>query len=116
MPEETEESEAGGLAIPVLFIGVEDVPILFVNQFVISFQQEEFILSAGQLAPPILIGSEEEKREQAKQLSYVPIKVVARLGMTAARLSELVSLLQNQLRKYDERRGASEDAERDIHN
>ncbi len=105
MPEES--GAVGPIAVPVVFIGLEDVPILFVNQFVISFQQDEFILTMGQLAPPVLLGSEEEQREQAAQLSYVPVKVVGRVGMNRLRMGELVSLLQTQLQRYDERQGAT---------
>jgi flagellar motor switch/type III secretory pathway protein FliN len=102
--------DAEPIAIPVLFIGAEDVPILFANQFVISFQQQEFILTAGQIAPPILLGSEEEQRQQARDISFVPVKVVARLGMTRQRMAELVAVLQDTLRKFDEQSGPGEGA------
>jgi hypothetical protein len=93
--------------VPVVFIGIEDVPILYVNQFVLSFQPQEFILTMGQLAPPILLGSEEEQREQAGQLDYVPIKVVGRVGMNRRRLVDLIALLEKQLQRYDDQIGAN---------
>ena len=95
--------EQDAITLPVTYLGLEDVPILFANQFVIQHEKNEFILTVGQLQPPILLGSPEERKEQAKKLTYVPIRVVARFGLTRQRLVELVEALQNNLRKYDEK-------------
>ena len=91
------------VTLPMVYIGAEDAPILFANQFIIQHEQNEFILTVGQLQPPILLGSPEERKEQAKKLTYVPIKIVARFGLTRQRLAELIEVLQNNLRKYDKK-------------
>lgn len=91
------------ITLPVMYIGTEDEPILFANQFVIQHGKNEFILTVGQLQPPILVGSPEHRKEQAKKLTYVPINVVARFGLTRQCLVELIEALQNNLRKYDEK-------------
>ena len=94
-----------GIAIPVLFVGVEDVPILLANQFVIQHEQQEFILLVGQVAPPLIMpGSPEEQLEQARNIAYIPIKVVGRFGMTRERMVELISILQDNLKRFDERK------------
>jgi hypothetical protein len=94
--------------VPVLFVGVDDTPILYGNQFVIQHQQNEFILTVGQIAPPMLLGTEEQQREQAKQLDYVAVKVVARLAFTRARLQELIDLLQTNMANYDRKQEAGD--------
>ncbi len=91
------------ITLPIVYTDMEDKPILFANQFVIQHQKNEFVLTVGQLQPPILLGSPEERKEQVKKLTYVPIKVVARFGLTRQRLVELVEALQTNLRKYDEK-------------
>ncbi len=91
------------IEIPVVYIGVEDVPILFANSFVVQHQQNEFIITVGQIQPPLLLGSPEEVREQAKRTAYVPVKVVARLALTRGRLLELLEVLTENLRRYDAR-------------
>jgi hypothetical protein len=96
------EEEAEELTIPLSFVGAEDVPVLYANQFVVQFMQDGFILTVGQLTPPILLGTGEEKREKAKQLSLVPVKVVARLAIDRRRVEELVNLLRTQLERFDE--------------
>ena len=95
--------EEHAVSLPVVYIGAEDEPILFANQFVIQHEKNEFVLTVGQLQPPILLGSPEERKEQAKKLTYVPIKVVARFGLTRQRVAELIEVLQSNLRRYDEK-------------
>lgn len=95
--------DEGFIALPLVYVDAEDVPILFVNQFVIQHEGNEFILTMGQIQPPILLGSPEDRKEQAKRLTYVPVKVVARFGMTRNRLIELIKMLQTNLDTYDKR-------------
>jgi hypothetical protein len=58
-------------------------------------------VSVGQLAPPVLVGSVEEQRMQAENITYVPIRTVARVSMTRARLEELIGVLSTTLELYD---------------
>jgi hypothetical protein len=87
--------------LPIVRVGVEDVPVYFANNFVVQHQQDEFFLTVGQFQPPILLGTAEERRKQLEELGYVPVKVVARLGLTRQRLVELIEVLQENLRKHD---------------
>jgi len=100
-----EPDQEAGIAVPIVYVGGEDVPVLLANQFVIQHEQNEFVLTLGQVTPPILLGTLEERREQAQKLAYVPVKVVARVAFTRERLVELIEVLQEHLRKYDTRRG-----------
>ena len=95
------DSKEEEIRIPTVFIGVEDVPIQLANQFVIQHQQEEFVLTIAQVVPPILLGTTEEKIEQAKQTAYVPIKVIGRYAMTRPRVEELIKVLQDNLDNFD---------------
>ena len=90
------------IALPLVFVGAEDVPILYANVFVAQFQQDELLLTVGQVAPPILLGDEGERREQAERLSYVPVKVMARLALTRDRMAELLGVIQDNLAAYDD--------------
>lgn len=100
-----EPDQEAGIPVPIVYVGAEDVPVLLANQFVIQHEQNEFVLTLGQVTPPILLGTLEERREQAQKLAYVPVKVVARVAFTRERLVELIEVLQEHLRKYDTRRG-----------
>lgn len=91
------------VSVPVVFVGVDELPILYANQFVVQLEGNDFILSAGQLTPPILLGSEDEQREQAKDITYVPVRIVARIAMNRERALQLATPLGTQLQRYDER-------------
>lgn len=88
--------------IPITWIGVEELPIFLVNQFVCQFNQDEFILTFGQMSPPALLGTLEERQEQAEQIAYVPVKPLARLGFSETRMRELIAVLEVNLRNYEE--------------
>ncbi len=95
--------ERPSIPIPITWIGVEEVPIYLANQFVCQFEQQEFILTLGQMSPPALLGeTEEERAEQAAQIDYVPVKPLARLGFTESRLRELIAVLEANLRNYEQ--------------
>ena len=82
--------------------GVEDEPIVLVNQVIGQFgQYGEVILTFGQTAPPILLGDRDEQREQAKDIQSVPVKPVARLALTRAGLDDVIRILNETRDNYD---------------
>jgi hypothetical protein len=100
-----ENEHEGQLEVPIIWAGVEDVPILYANTFVSqidSSSPEGFIITVGQVTPPALVGTPDQVREQAKQISYVPVRAVARIGVTRAKLEELVQVLQLNLEQFEE--------------
>lgn len=86
----------------VAWIGAEDLPVLFVNQFVGQVHEDTFFLTAGQMIPPALVGTPEERAEQLEQIAYVPVKPVARLALTRADIQQLVSTLNANLDQHEE--------------
>ena len=70
-------SEEETFEVPLVWIGVEDVPVLAVNQILAQvIGKEEFLLAFGQVAPPILLGTDEQKREQAGLVTFAQVKPV----------------------------------------
>lgn len=95
--------ERPGIQIPLAWIGVEELPIHLANQFVCQFEQQEFILTFGQMSPPALLAdTEEERAEQAEQIDFVPVRPLARLVFTETRLRELIAVLEANLRNYEQ--------------
>jgi hypothetical protein len=84
------------IQIPLVWTGAEDAPILFANAFVCQFDQDlgAHLLTVGQVAPPPLIGTPDEVREQLDRIDFVPVRVIARLALTPARMTELLAALQ----------------------
>jgi hypothetical protein len=100
-------ADEGGFELPLVWLGPEDVPILFINAVVSQFdpQMDSLILTLGQLTPPAIVGATPEERQaQVDQIAYVPIKPVVRVGLTEARGRELVAILQSNLDQLEQAR------------
>lgn len=89
------------IQVRVAWIGVDETPIQFVNQVLAQFSENEFIVTLGQIAPPVMLGDEQERREQAESLEYIPVTPVARLALTPAGMRDLVQVLSSNLETYE---------------
>lgn len=87
--------------IPLTFVGAEENPMLAANSFVVQHQMDEFMLTVGHVAPPLLVGTPVEQARQATQLPFVPVNVLGRYSITRQRLVELIDALQSNLEKFD---------------
>jgi hypothetical protein len=97
------DQEPEEIAVPIVWVGVDDLPVLAVNQMVIQHTaRDEFILSFGALTPPVVLGDEEQRREQLKRMTFVSVKPVARLGFNRNRMQELIRILQENLANHDQ--------------
>jgi hypothetical protein len=89
--------------VPVVWVGLDEAPIQFANQFAMQGIENELILTIGQIAPPMLLGTDEERRQQIEALSYVPVKTVCRVSFTPERLGELIDVLTQHRNKRGQR-------------
>lgn len=96
MPEE-ENKTPGTVQIRGQWVGVEDAVALVSNAFAVQCVKGEFFLTFGVMTPPIIAGP--LTQEDADKLT-MQVKPVARIGMSAERVIELIGLLQGQLRAY----------------
>jgi hypothetical protein len=103
------EDSVDSVALPVVWIGADDVPVQAANQIVAQIAgPNEIILTFGHVTPPIVLGDDEQRREQLKRTPFVPIRPLVRMSLTRARLAEFVSVLQNHLNQYDAALGGGE--------
>ncbi len=93
MTDHPEQPES--IQVPIVWVGVEELPVAFANQFVVQVDRGEVFLTIGQLVPPPIIGAtDEERRAQVENIEYVQVKPLARLVMTPSRLLELATALE----------------------
>ena len=86
--------------IPLVWTEASEQTVMLANQFLGQHQPPgEFILSFGQVAPPIILGTDQEKMEQAQNLPFVPVKTVCRIAMNETRLRELQQVIDATLRQ-----------------
>jgi hypothetical protein len=89
--------------VPLVWVGLEDASVVASNQFLGQFSgRDEFVITFGEVTPPPLLGTPEERLEQARQISYVPVRVLARVGLNRHRFEELMEVLKTTLANYDE--------------
>ena len=72
------------------WVGAEDLPVQFANAFVWVVGPNEIFLGIGASTPPAIVGTPEEREAQIRGIGFIPIKPIARLALTPARLDELV--------------------------
>lgn len=98
-----ELAEGGAISVPLVWVGAEDLPVQFLNQFIGVVQPNEIFLMLGSLMPPPIMGETvEERKAQAERVPFVPIKPIVRLGLTPERLKELIGVLQQTMDNYEE--------------
>jgi hypothetical protein len=103
-------ADKDNVQVPLAWVGLDELPVVVSNQALIQHNAEdEFVLAFGHASPPPLVGSDEEKLEQLRQISFVPVRVIARFGLTRRRVEELIDILQENLRRYDEKVGGKEE-------
>lgn len=93
------------IKLPFFFIGTEDVPIQLSNMQAIQHVQQEFIITFAQFAPPLVVGTPEEQKEQVKAKPYLAVKTVARLAMSPERVLNLIGALQENYNKWKATQG-----------
>jgi len=88
--------------VRLVWTGVDEQPVVAANQFVISHNPTsgETILIIGHVAPPVLTGTPEEQREQAKAIQSVPVRAIARLALTGAFTQQLLDGLTEHITRF----------------
>ncbi|MER7838279.1 hypothetical protein ABTY98_20900 [Streptomyces sp. NPDC096040] len=97
---------AKAVTVPLLWVGLDDLPLLSTNQVLTQFDSDHVYLAFGSATPPVLMGQNEEAvRDQAKRLSYVPVRGVTRLAVSRRHLGELIEVLQRTADTFDAQGG-----------
>ena len=80
----------------LVWIGADDVPILHADAVFSQLDADlgVHIVTIGQFAPPALVGTPAEQQEQAAEIDFVPVKVIARLPFTPSKLDEVIQTPQ----------------------
>lgn len=104
------EPAPDAISIPIVWVGIEELPPLATNQMVVQHTApDEFTLTFGHLATPVALGTDEQRREQLEQISFIAIKPLARVAFNRQRLEELITVLQQNLERHDRTYGSEEE-------
>lgn len=90
--------------VPLEYVGIDEAPLIFANNFLAQAQQDEIVLLIGQVAPPIVTGNREEQLEQLRRIVSVRSQIVARFVFSRTRLDELITTLEDIRTRSDQAR------------
>lgn len=94
------------IAVPLLWTGVDDLPVQTSNQALAQIDQDQVFLTFGVATPPVVMGPDVEKvREQVERLNYVPVRPISRLAISRRHLGELIEILQRTAENFDRQGG-----------
>lgn len=68
----------------------------------LQIHEGTFFLTIGQMVPPALVGTPEERADQLEQVAYVPVRPVVRLALTPIDTRRLASALNANLDQLEQ--------------
>jgi hypothetical protein len=90
------------IQVPLSWVGIDELTAHLANQFMIQRTEDGWLLTVGQALAPAFIGTPEEQRAQASELTFVPVRPLGRFSMTEDRVRQLVALLKETLERAEE--------------
>lgn len=95
--------------VPLAWVGYDETPIIYANQFLIQFQPEgSFVIGVGQSTPPALIGTPEQIEQQAMGIEFVAVRPLTKVAITEDKMRELVAALEANLRNFEKFKQSSD--------
>lgn len=100
-------SQPEEVGIPLVWIGLEELSVQLANQAICQYTPDgQFIVSIGQMAPPVLLGSPEEIRQEVKRLSHIAVKPLLRVNFSESSLRDLLRIIQTNLEQFEAQKKA----------
>ena len=104
-----EPERDNGVEIPLSWVGLEERPIYAANHFLSQIAGCGFFVTFGVASPPVLLGTPEYRREQAKKIAFVPVRALSRIALTRQGMEELIEVLQRNLKHLEEAERSKEE-------
>jgi hypothetical protein len=97
-----DDESADAIAVPMVWVGLEDLPVLAANQILTQIDEDHIYLTLGVAVPPALIGEDAaERRAQAEQLKYVAARPLTRVAISRRHLGQMIDVLQRTADNFD---------------
>lgn len=86
--------------IPIEYFVPEDMPTLCPNNLVVRHTDDEFTLLFFEAREPIIVGSEDEKREALAQVTSVRARCVARIVLSPKKMFTFAEAIQRNIERF----------------
>lgn len=108
---DNEQEKARIYRLPVEWHYPEDLATGYSTNFIVQHREHEFYLSFFDVPPPLLLGTDEERKEQAQRLGSVRATAVARVIVAAERIPEFIRVLQENYDMYQAKQQNRDESE-----
>ena len=99
------KDDSQSIQIPLSWMGVDELVATAANQFLVQFDGSFHYLILGQATPPVLLGTEQEMRRQARQIPTVPVSALGCYALSRTGMEDLIRVLRTTLERADASQG-----------
>ena len=99
MAKKAAKEEKREVVVPIIWETEGGAPTLFANQMMVQVDEHECHLSFFEIRPPLIIGTDEEKKAQAEALKSVAARCVARVVISKNRLPIFLGAVMEAMTK-----------------
>jgi hypothetical protein len=85
----------------------EGMPVVFANQMLVNAGDHEVHLHFFEVSPPLIFGTDEQKKEQIESLTSVDARGVVRVVVSKERLPAIIEALQSTAERIADRKAQS---------
>jgi len=96
--------EPAGREVPMVWVGLEDQPVLAANNMIVQFQDDMFTVAFGFANAPVIMGTKAQIERQILAIDAVRVNPVVRMAMTEPVLEKTIKALQSNLKRSREAR------------
>ncbi|HSW56377.1 MAG TPA: DUF3467 domain-containing protein [Ignavibacteriaceae bacterium] len=97
---ESEKIKEEGVSIKINYQVPEDIESHFSDSFVVQHQKDHFILTFYQILQQPILGTEEERIEQLKNIKQLNAKCIARIIVTPQKIEDITRVLSENIEKF----------------
>ena len=76
--------------VPIKFVGLEESPLIFANHILVQHTEHEFIISFGQIQPPVIL---DPTADEISKVKFVESKIAVRIVLPPTRVDEFLQIL-----------------------
>lgn len=96
--------------VQLLYKSPESMRFVFSNNMIVQFDGTSFFLTFYETTPPMVMGSEQEVREQIEALETLPAYAVAKVVIPADKMGKFVAVLNQNFKSNMDQKSGEEDA------
>lgn len=89
-----------GTFLPIEWYFPDDLISQYATNLLVQHSENDYYLSFFEMIPPVLLGTDEEKDSQLKQIESVRAKCVARIIVSGKKLPGFVKAIQDNLERF----------------